>query len=1201
MFSLILLGLNLTLFLYILVYGLCFLMLPFVLPDRSKKKVKIDPEAEDQTETITVLIPCHHEGPSMVSTVESMIDQDYQGVVETVILINDKTDSSFAPLQKKFEFPEKGKKNSYTVYKSENRKVTLLCTGVGPKREKLNLYLPKIKSKFIGFLDADHRANPDWLSKSVSQLSDSEFVGIQGKRSPLSLKKLPQLWDSAQNHIGNELVNSALDKVVGSVFFTGTTAVFRAEALEGMDFGDCVTEDTYLSYQLLADEKKITYCPTTGSSEEVAPDLHSYIARRRRWSCGHNKTFFDNIKNVLKANVGWRAKAATLIHGLFYTVPVAVCILLNVYSLHMFLQYTWQIQALIALIVFPLALTITLMTFGKHKSVIREMFILALWFFPQTTLLFPYFLYLLDHELYFFLISFPYARYLFWSHTFCLLAPISLLVLGSLRVRLLQVHQLIVVGLSYPLFFFLDLWACLLGFSDFLFGRPTWAKIQRTHEEDALDTDNRVSSIAVMSRWGVAVGAIAFLVISFNDLTAKSNCGQPQAMFFEPTLFVPKSDIKWSVKKSAKIVDDEYLQVTFNSSFSEELPGDVALIHEINDKQVPTSSITGEESQLVSYKVPLGWRSHDYQAVLKTGDEFCSRNIAFSSTHKELKGKKLFVNGEEFLVKGVIPSFSTSRMDLTLEQGLAQIKELGANTLRYYHQTRDEVRQEVKRQQLLVVDQPHRSTWDDVNLGLSATRTGLIRRFGELQREFEGFPYTLFHTLGNELEIRNPQADLPNLLKVIKRVLSEDPSSMFSYSTYFVFLKLPSAIYGVNMLDSGQTYWKNGLETINALDKPFYASEFGGFVAHKEWTPPELRAYRIFDYYNQIVDAGGFGVIFHQSHDNLSQPVIDGFNDPLTVDRPDDVRGIWTIENHYKIVKKFIELLYTDFEYEVLDEVITKEQQTAKVWVKNRRPYHLEKVRFYVGNEQITDLFNFTPGEEKEITITIYKHQKGFLPVRAKYYTHKGLSARSQLPIILPLVQEEPTVLNLDTLDLQVSKTSISGRILRDSQLEVVFPSDWSEAEHSGATYKASGQRLKFPLRSALENVVDIQMSADGDNWEDIDWSKIGTGPNRVRFKLYRDYPEEAKLLLSGLGAKKFFIKYGKNEWQEIEAHKYRENIVELDTLEIAGNDYIYLLLPRFETIFISKEDHPLGKQVNIDLELPKVFSPPEFLIEKVS
>ena len=1213
MFSLILLYLSITLFVFVLVYGLVFFVLPFVKPIKDSSTNSNIPE-EEFNEAVTVLVPCHHEGDSIKSTVKSILNQDYAGNLKIIILFKDEQDSSYEPLCSEYKISAKSKDKTFTIYKTENREIVINCCGKAPKKDKLNNILPTIDTKYTAFLDADHRAVKDWIKSSVAKLYSSTFAGVQSRRAPLSLRKLPQLWDSSQNHIGNELVNIALTRAIGTVFFTGTTCVFLTEKLHGRKFNDCVSEDTYLSYEMIRDGERLGYLPEIGSYEEVAPDIHSYLARRRRWSCGHNKTFRDVVPQILRANLSLRLKLATLIHGLFYSASVAVCVLINLFGLHMFVQYTNRIQILIGLISLILSMGISIYVFGRHKNTLREIIVLFLWIFPQVTLIFPLALYLMEHELYFFLLVFPYTRYLYWIHLLCLSAPAVLTAIGAYRIRLLKFSQLFLVFITYPLFFFLDLWACTLGFSDFIFGRPTWAKIQRTHAEDIYKNEKTSGPSWTIARWGIVICLFAILVVSFNDLTANPNCGEADAYFFEPKLLVTQSPVDWRIKKNAKLttnsVDtnnlEERLSISFDSKFSTKLPVDAEIAHFI-DKDLKELKKGAESLELsYNYSAPLGWESHDYEAVLKTGKYLCKREIPFTTTLKEFKDNKLYINGEEFLVKGIIPSFSPAQKAPSLELGLSQIKEMGANTVRYYHDVRKKVKKEIENQKLLLIDQPDRSTWEDANVGLITSRIGLRNRFYALNDKTRGFKYNLFHTLGNEIEILNPKAHLPPLIDLMKEIIAERPDEIFAYSTYFVFLNLPAAITGINMLDSSSMYWDKGLETIASIGKPFYASEFGGFVAFTEWTPSSLRAYRIFEYWEKLMKAGAFGAVFHQSHDNLSQPVVHGYNDPLSIDQPDDLRGIWNAANEEKEIAKYVGQLFSDFEFEIIPQTINSADKEIRMTFKNRRGYNLKDVLFY-ENKKNEDVLvfgpvNFLPNEKKEVVLPVSFQLDNKLYLSARYSTHHGLPATSRIVIPLPVKKDTPSVLNEDLESYVTNQQSVEGKLLRSNKLNIVFPTDWKEVSLSNKTYAVEPGRQEFELRAPMEEVINLERSIDGNTWVSAKIDDISNGPQRLRFKLASKYPKEAILLLSGLGTKNFWIRYGaESEWKKLDSHTYRENIIKLDDFQNVNDDYWYLLIPRDNTIFVEKEDHPFGKQIDIPFEMPRVYSPTDFKIEKVS
>ena len=70
------------------------------------------------------------------------------------------------------------------------------------------------------------------------------------------------------------------------MFFTGTACVFRTPALRSHGMPDCITEDTYLSHDLLLEGQRIAYDDQVSPYEELAPDLKSYVARRPRPPAG---------------------------------------------------------------------------------------------------------------------------------------------------------------------------------------------------------------------------------------------------------------------------------------------------------------------------------------------------------------------------------------------------------------------------------------------------------------------------------------------------------------------------------------------------------------------------------------------------------------------------------------------------------------------------------------------------------------------------------------------------------------------------------------------------------------------------------------------------------------------------------------------------------------------------------------------------
>ena len=130
--------------------------------------------------------------------------------------------------------------------------------------------------------------------------------------------------------------------------------------------------------------------------------------------------------------------------------------------------------------------------------------------------------------------------------------------------------------------------------------------------------------------------------------------------------------------------------------------------------------------------------------------------------------------------------------------------------------------------------------------------------------------------------------------------------------------------------------------------------------------------------------------------------------------------------------------------------------------------------------------------------------------------------------------------------------------------------------------------------------VIDLESSKDAKTWTALTPKELPSGPQRVRFKLKKQYPDDALLLLSGLGAKDIWIKFGeKAQWQKHKAHAYREKILKLSEYDYNTQDYFYLLLPRKNTTYIDQINHPLRKEIPILFERPRIFSPLHVVITK--
>jgi hypothetical protein len=631
--------------------------------------------------------------------------------------------------------------------------------------------------------------------------------------------------------------------------------------------------------------------------------------------------------------------------------------------------------------------------------------------------------------------------------------------------------------------------------------------------------------------------------------------------------------------------------------------GEINIKNYLDDKAISDKTVisSGEDTQILNF--PLGWERHKVSLVIKSPTISCQRTKYFATSFKEIKENSLYVNGEKFLIKGIIPSFSNNLTNLSLDTGLKQIKEAGANTIRFYHFAGEEIKKSATKYNLMIIDQPDQSTWDEFNLNNSLSQKLYLSRYKKMLKNNEGYQFLLFNGLGNEWELGGGDQNLliPKIKDFIKEALSSAGSELSSYSTYLTFVNYPVDILGVNMLDTGPTYWSKAIGVLKNMKKPFYASEFGGFVAFWETVPTDLRIVRIISYWEELLKAGGLGANFFESHDNWAQPIVSGYNDPFKPEQPDDIRGLWNKDNKEKLELKFLREIFSDFEVNIMDKIISRKAKEINIELKNKREYVLKDVMASYGDIKIP-VGGFKPLESKIIKLPIGSSEISEPKIQLvfNYTTHSGFKNISVNDIVLPVAGDKPIIINNDFIEEGTSLNDIKGRLIFSDKIEAVIPDSWPAFEFNGKRIEKSGGIIELAIENPYHNVSDLQFSEDGLNWASFDSKKIKSGIYYLKFKLPKISNSQKYLILAGLGSDNILIDYGNGKPATINTHNYRENIVDLNLLgqEIFKN-YITLKIDRQQTIYINKEDSPSGQEIFVDMEKPRVFSPADIEIKK--
>ncbi|MEK9171957.1 MAG: glycosyltransferase family 2 protein, partial [Patescibacteria group bacterium] len=113
--------------------------------------------------TVTIIVPCFNEEPTVYKTIQSLLNLDYPKDKLSIIAVDDgSTDGTYCKLAK---------------FKNYSQ-ISILSKENGGKHTALNFALEKVQSDLVGCLDADSFVNSDALKKIVPFFDDASIMAV---------------------------------------------------------------------------------------------------------------------------------------------------------------------------------------------------------------------------------------------------------------------------------------------------------------------------------------------------------------------------------------------------------------------------------------------------------------------------------------------------------------------------------------------------------------------------------------------------------------------------------------------------------------------------------------------------------------------------------------------------------------------------------------------------------------------------------------------------------------------------------------------------------------------------------------------------------------------------------------------------------------------------------------------------------------
>jgi len=438
---------------------------------------------------VSVLIPARDEGERALRVIRSVLAQDHAGRLDTWLLLEDASDTALPSLREAYPDAALGedalsKDVVVTLSEDDARRVFVGFTDCTSKSARIRWAVPRVETDHLAILDADHVARVDWLSSALAVLASSGARLVQGLRLPTRVHGFYSLWDSLHQHVGCEVFNRVFTRMGLSVFFTGTTAVMHKSVLEEHPLRDCITEDVDLSYSLLFEGGAVAHDPVGGSHEETSPDLYSFVARRRRWAAGHTRAYLSRLRLLRGAKMRLRDRLQFLLHGAHYLLALPVFLLHLAIAL--LFAFGMARPALACACFLGVAIAWMFLRGQGRSGLVHRLFeliALSAWFVPTVLIATNVSIAVLSRDPTRAALPVPGALALLGLVGF--LGPLAVLLVGLARQRQLGVGSVSMLILSYPIAFYLDVAAVLLGLLDAAFGQSVWRPVARAQAPQA--------------------------------------------------------------------------------------------------------------------------------------------------------------------------------------------------------------------------------------------------------------------------------------------------------------------------------------------------------------------------------------------------------------------------------------------------------------------------------------------------------------------------------------------------------------------------------------------------------------------------------------------------------------------------------------------------------------------------------------------
>ncbi len=249
------------------------------------------PATEPPTFALSVVIAAYNEEKVIEGTLKSVLDTDYTGPLEVIVIDDGSKDKTTERAQLVADHDPRLR----VIRQANTGKAGALAHGTQIAQNEILVYL-----------DADTHFQPDTLRKLAEGFSKPDIGAVSGHARVGNLKTWIARFQSLEYICGFNLDRRAYDYLNAITVAPGAISAFRREAIEdaGGFAHDTLAEDTDLTLSLHRSGWIVTYAPEAIAWTEAPETIKALASQRFRWAFGTMQCLWKHRDMIFNPRFG---------------------------------------------------------------------------------------------------------------------------------------------------------------------------------------------------------------------------------------------------------------------------------------------------------------------------------------------------------------------------------------------------------------------------------------------------------------------------------------------------------------------------------------------------------------------------------------------------------------------------------------------------------------------------------------------------------------------------------------------------------------------------------------------------------------------------------------------------------------------------------------------------------------------------------